>query len=190
MRAQRPTNLSPAIHGIAEELPLDDRSVDASMAMITVHQWKNFEKGLNEMRRVTRNQIIILTFDGDALDRFWLADYAPQMIAFERRRFPKIDRICQLLGGKTEVQTIPIPIDCVDGFNEAFYARPEQFLDPTVRRSQSAWSFVDEKVQEQFVKNLRNDLDSGAWDQRCGKWRTLPSFEGSLRLIVSHPEGR
>jgi len=190
MRAQRPQHLTPAIRGIAEELPLDERSVDASMALITVHQWKNCEKGLNEMRRVTRGQIIILTFDGDALDRFWLADYAPQMIAVESRRFPKIDKICKILGGNTEVQTIPIPIDCIDGFNEAFYARPEQFLDPAVRRSQSAWSFVDEKMQEKFVKTLRDDLESGAWDQRYGPWRTKPSYDGSLRLIVSHPEGR
>src|SRR6266545_1865771 len=30
MRAQRPPRLTPAIHGIAEALPLDDQSVDAS----------------------------------------------------------------------------------------------------------------------------------------------------------------
>jgi len=190
MRAQRPPHLSPAIQGIAEELPLDDQSVDASMALITVHQWKNYEKGLNEMRRVTRGPAIILTFDGDALDRFWLADYAPQMIAVESRRFPKIETICQILGGKTEVQTIPVPIDCTDGFNEAFYARPEQFLDPAVRRSQSAWSFVDVTVQEKFAETLRADLESGAWEKRYGQWRTKPSYEGSLRLIVSHPEVR
>src|ERR1700722_20642195 len=33
MRAQRPPHLSPAIHGIAENLPFDDQSIDASMAM-------------------------------------------------------------------------------------------------------------------------------------------------------------
>lgn len=190
MRAQRPPHLSPAIHGIAEELSLDDRSVDASMALATVHQWRSLEKGLSEMRRVTRGPIIILHFDGDALNRYWLADYAPELIAVERGRYPKMDKICQMLGGRTEVQIIPIPIDCTDGFTEAFYARPEQFLDPAVRRSQSAWSFVDATVQEKFEKTLRSDLESGAWDKRYGQWRTKPSYDGSLRLIVSHPEGR
>jgi hypothetical protein len=190
MRAQRPPHLSPAIHGIAEELPLDDRSVDVSMALITVHQWKNYEKGLNEMCRVTRGQILVLTFDGDDLDRFWLTDYAPELIAVERGRYPKIDKICQMLGGKTEVRIIPIPIDCTDGFTEAFYARPEQFLDTAVRRSQSAWSFVNAEVQEKFAETLRADLESGAWENRYGQWRTKPSYDGSLRLIVSHPEGR
>src|ERR1700722_860393 len=37
MRAQRPAHLAPALRGSAENIPLDDRSVDASMAMVTVH---------------------------------------------------------------------------------------------------------------------------------------------------------
>ena len=186
MRAQRPAHRVPAIHGIAEELPLDDQSVDASMAMVTVHQWADAHKGFSELRRVTRGAIVVLTFDRNALDRYWLVDYAPELIAAEYRRYPPIDMIRAELGGTTEVHTIPIPIDCVDGFTEAFYGRPERFLDPAIRRSQSAWGFVDTTVQERFVQTLGADLQSGAWDERYGAWRQLPAFEGSLRLIVRH----
>jgi ubiquinone/menaquinone biosynthesis C-methylase UbiE len=77
MRAQRPKHLAPAVHGIAERLPLDDQSVDASMALVTVHQWQNLDEGLRELTRVTRGPIVVLTFDGDALDLYWLTDYAP-----------------------------------------------------------------------------------------------------------------
>ena len=185
MRAQRPKNVVPAIHGVAEQLPLDDQSVDASMALVTVHQWRDLDKGLLELRRVTRGPIIVLTFDGDALDRFWLAAYAPELVAVERRRYPPIVRILKGLGGSTDVQTIPIPIDCIDGFSEAYYARPEAFLDPTVRRSQSAWSFLKEEEQSRIVSALSHDLQTGAWNQKFGEWRSKPSFEGSLRLIVS-----
>lgn len=190
MRAQRPKHLVPAIHGVAENLPLDDQSVDASMALVTVHQWPDLQKGLAELRRVTRSNIVILTFDGDALDRFWLADYAPELMAAERRRYPAIELLCKTLGGKTSVQTVPIPIDCMDGFTEAFYALPERFLDAAVRRSQSAWGFVEEKVVERFVTKLGKDLQTGEWDEHYGQWRKLPFFEGSLRLIISHSEGR
>jgi hypothetical protein len=131
--------------------------------------------------------MVVLTLDVDVLDRFWLADYAPELMAADRQRFPAIDLICELLGGKTEVQIVPVPIDCIDGFIEAFYARPERFLDPAVRRSQSGWAFVDEKARERFVKTLSEDLQSGAWDKKYGKWRQQPFFEGSLRLIVSRP---
>ncbi|MDR3514028.1 MAG: hypothetical protein P4L73_20525, partial [Caulobacteraceae bacterium] len=128
--------------------------------------------------------IVILTFDGDALDRFWLADYAPELMAVERGRYPPIDALVVGLGGRSEVESIAIPIDCVDGFTEAFYARPERLLEAEVRRAQSAWGFVDPGVEVRFARTLAADLASGAWDARYGAWRTAPTFEGSLRLVV------
>ena len=187
LRAQRPKHLAPAIDGIAEELPLDDQSVDASMALLTAHQWRDLKKGLAELRRVTRGPIIVLTFDGEALDRYWLAEYASELMAVERRRYPAIHEITKGLGGATEVQIVPIPRDCVDGFTEGYYARPEAFLDSAVRRSQSAWSFVREDDQWRIVTALGDDLKAGSWDRKYGQWRTKPFFEGSLRLIVRHP---
>lgn len=184
MRAQRPPHAVPAIDATAEALPFDDRVFDAAMATVTIHQWRDLGRGLAELRRVTRGPVVIVTFDGDALDRFWLADYVPELIAVERSRYPAIDAVCALLGGESEVSTIPVAIDCVDGFGEAFYARPEAFLDPAVRRSQSAWSFVADDVVDRVVAELGRDLASGVWDSRYGAWRRRPTFDGSLRLIV------
>lgn len=187
MRAQRPSHLAPAIDATAEAIPLSDKSVDASMATVTVHQWSDLTQGLREMRRVTRGPVVILAFDPDRLDRFWLYHYAPELLAVARRRDPSIERVCQALGGRTEVRYIAIPIDCTDGFIEAFYARPERFLDASVRRSQSMWSFVEPEVHERFVETLSADLASGEWDKRFGKWRRYPQFDGSLCLIVNTP---
>jgi hypothetical protein len=107
---------------------------------VTIHQWTDVDRGLAELRRVSRGPVVILTFDGDALDSLWLAEYAPELIAAERRRYPAIEHIRQMLDGHSTVQAVPIPIDCVDGFTEAYYARPELFLEPSVRQSQSAWA--------------------------------------------------
>jgi hypothetical protein len=188
MRSQRPPHLAPAIHGVAESLPLDDQSVDAAMAMVTVHQWADLKKGLSELRRVTRGPVVVLTFEGEALDRFWLADYAPELIAAERRRYPAMAAICDGLGGVATVRAVPIPIDCVDGFTEAYYARPERFLDPAVRAAQSAWGFITKEEQARTVAKLADELASGAWDKKYSQWLRMPSFEGSLRLIVSRPK--
>ncbi|WP_395703915.1 hypothetical protein [Aquabacterium sp.] len=111
--------------------------------------------------------------------------YARQVIAVERRRYPPIERLAAGLGGTVTVTEVPIPIDCVDGFGEAFYARPEALLDPAVRRSQSAWSFVPDGVQARTVQQLQAALASGEWDRRFGDWRRRPSFNGSLRLLAS-----
>jgi hypothetical protein len=190
MRSQRAPDAPPVLDATAENLPFPDGSFDAGMAMVTVHQWGTPEVGLRELRRVSRGPVVVLTFDGDALENFWLAGYVPELIAVERRRYPPIARITDALGGISTVAAVPVPIDCTDGFTEAFYARPERFLDPAVRRSQSAWGFVPSDAEQRAVERLRSDLESGEWDRLHGHLRQQPEFYGSLRVIVAtpHPE--
>ncbi len=185
MRSQRSANLPPAIHGFAEALPLDDKSLDASMAILTIHQWSNLKQGINELKRVTKGNVVIMTFDSQELDKFWLSNYVPELIDAERKRFCTIASIFQVLGERTDVSTVPIPIDCTDGFTEAFYARPEAFLNPDVRKAQSAWAFVDSGAEQRAIQTLTKDLESGEWDRRFGHFRSMPTFDGALRLITS-----
>jgi SAM-dependent methyltransferase len=187
MRSQRPPHLAAAIDAVAEDLPFADDSFDAAMAMVTIHQWTDTDKGLREMRRVSRGPVVILTADGAALGEFWLAHYAPELFAVEQRRFPTVEHICAVLGGTSTAASIPIPIDCVDGLGEAYYARPESFLEPAVRQSQSGWGFMDAPSIERAVSHLRADLESGEWDRRFGAFRTQPEYDGSLRLITAVP---
>ena len=148
------------------------------------HHCADLKKGLNELKRVTQNQIIILTFDPDALHGFWNAEYFPELIEIEKKRYPKISKIVKLLGGNVKVKSIPIPFDCKDGFQEAFFGRPEMFLKKEVRDSQSAWSFLSKDLEKNYVKKLSDDLKSGEWDKKFGKYRTKKSFTCALRLIV------
>jgi SAM-dependent methyltransferase len=49
MAAQRPRHLAPALRGDAAHLPLRDRSVDAVLAVLTVHHWApDAEAGVRE----------------------------------------------------------------------------------------------------------------------------------------------
>ncbi len=187
MRAQRPAQLSRAIDATAEALPFADKSFDAAMATFTVHQWKDLAAGLREMRRVTRGPILVLSCDPNALDVFWLARYAPEPIAVEAKRYPPIEAITTGLGGTARIVPVPIPLECIDGFGEAYYGRPERLLDPGARLANSAWSFVPAEIGERFVRELSADLESGEWDRQYGQLRTQPFFEGSLRLIVGEP---
>ncbi len=190
MRAQRPRDAAPAIAAIAEDLPLDDGTFDASMATVTIHQWRDASKGLHELLRVSRGAIVILTFEGKALERYWLFDYAPELIAAESRRYASLvtlRSILELNNRQVTISNVPVPIDCTDGIIEAYYARPERLLDPAVRRAQSSWAFVSDEVQARSMRHLADDLDSGAWDERYGTLRGQLSYNGALRLIVSKP---
>lgn len=193
MRAQRPAHLTKALDARAESLPLADQSVDASMGIITVHQWQDLHQGLRELLRVTRGPIVLMVFEPEAARTFWLGDYCPELAAVEGRRDPPMSVLREALGvsgRQVQVRPVPVPIDCSDGFSEAYYARPERFLDPAVMRSQSSWAFVAETVRERVCRELRADLESGAWDRKYGHYRTMPTFIGALRLVVSTPPER
>jgi SAM-dependent methyltransferase len=185
MRAQRPAGLAAAIDATAEDLPFPDNSFDAAMTTFSVHQWNDLRAGLREVRRVTRGPLVILTCDPGLLQRFWLNEYAPEVIDTEARRYPATEALADGLGGPVTTAMVPIPLDCTDGFNEAYYGRPEALLDPAARLSCSAWSFVGAAVHDRFTRDLSRDLADGTWDRRHGHLRTQPAFEGSLILVTS-----
>ena len=184
MRAQRPADAAPAISAHAEALPLDDDAVDAAMACATIHHWVSPDAGLAELRRVSRGPVVVFTFELDELPP-WQLDFLAEGVAIERPRFPAIDDVVGALGGRTRVERIPTPGDCVDGFFEAFWRRPEALLDPSVRGAQSMWAMLDPGVEERIVARLSAALESGAWDAEHGHLRKQESYDGALRLVVS-----
>ena len=187
MRRQRPRHQAPALIGTADAIPFDDGAFDAAMAVLTVHHWKNRAACLAEIRRVTRGPVVIMTFDPDAPTDFWMADYAPELVVVERQRYGALRSVTTPLGGNVEVLPVDVPQDCTDGFQVAFYARPEAFLDRRVRQSQSAWSFLPPGVEARVVESIAADLASGRWDARYGHLRTVPRIRCQLRLIVATP---
>jgi hypothetical protein len=151
---------------------------------VTIHHWELPATGLAELRRVARGPVVVFTFELDALPA-WQLHYLREGVAKERPRFPAIDDVTVALGGRTRVERIPTPGDCVDGFFEAFWRRPEALLDPEVRGSQSVWALLEPTVEQQIVERLADALASGAWDAEHGHLREQDSFEGALRLVIS-----
>jgi ubiquinone/menaquinone biosynthesis C-methylase UbiE len=186
MRAQRPSGAAPAIDARAEDLPFDDGSFDAAMACVTIHHWQPPEAGLAEMRRVARGPVVVFTFELASLPE-WQVDYLAAGLEIERPRFQSIESVAAVLGGQVRVERIPTPADCTDGFFEAYWNRPEQLLDPSVRASQSMWALLSPAVEEKIVTRLEADLRSGAWDAAHGHLRQLDEYDGALRLVVSTP---
>lgn len=187
MRARRPGHLPLAIDAFAENLPFPDRSFDATMGTFTVHQWSDLARGLAEVRRVTRGPVVFLTCDPTLLSTYWLHEYAPEVIAVEASRYPPIPTLAAGLGGDITITPVSIPLDCTDGFNDAYYGRPEMLLDRAARLACSAWSFVEASVVARFEAELARDLANGRWDAKYGHLRRKESFVGALALVVSVP---
>jgi SAM-dependent methyltransferase len=184
MRAQRPAGAAPAIAARAEALPFDDGAFDAAMACVTIHHWERLEVGLAELRRVSRGPVVVFTFELECLPS-WQLEYLREGVAKEKPRFPALEDVAGALGGHTRVQRIPTPGDCVDGFFEAFWRRPEALLDPAVRGAQSVWALLEADVEQRIVDRLATALECGEWDAEHGHLREQESLEGALRLVIS-----
>ncbi len=189
MIAQRDPGLPPAIPTGAYPLPLEDRSVDAAMAILTIHHWdRDQERGVRELRRVARGPVVILTFDPQVSARMWLmADYLPEVAELDRRIFPTPQTLARWLDAEVDVREVPIPRDTPDWTLGSFWAHPERVLDAQARSSTSGFARMPPGVVNRVVEAVRRDLQDGAWDARHGHLRELEEYDAGLRLLVSNP---
>lgn len=187
MLRQRPRGSAPAVQARAEFLPFADKSFDAALAVNTVHHWQSVRAGLRELRRVSRNRIVILLrnpVEGAAL---WLTEeYFPSLLS-DQRMARIVDEIEDELGPVSRVP-VPLAAQCVDGLFSGYWARPEMYLDSEVRRNISNFALADEALVTSGVELLRADLDSGAWDRKHGYLRSLPEIDIGHRLLIARLE--
>ena len=185
MRAQRPAGAPPCVAADAESLPFEDQSFDAAIAFATVHHWPDPIAGLREMRRVARRVVVFTHDSAEAswLRRFWLTrDYLPEVGDFLVGR-PSLTELAGAIDAR--VEPVLIPWDCADGFFEAYWRRPEAYLDDQVRRGMSVWTRVGPEVERRAVRSLGDDLASGRWAERNRDLIALDAAELGLRLLVS-----
>ena len=122
MIAQRPRDAAPVVRAVAEALPFPDGAFDAAMGVLTMHHWADRDRGLAEMRRVARRVVLFLC-DPQRRPRWWLGEYFPGDRPAGGRRETRLTEVARVLG-PLEVIPVPIPGDCADGFNGAYWRRP------------------------------------------------------------------
>jgi SAM-dependent methyltransferase len=190
MIAQRDPQLPPAIRAGAYPLPLEDQSVDAAMAILTIHHWdEDQERGVREMRRVARGPVVILTFDPAVSARMWLmADYLPEVAELDRRILPAPETLALWLDSDVSIREVPISRDTPDWSLGSFWAHPERVLDARARNSTSGFARMSPEVVDRVVKAVERDLQDGTWDARHGHLRELHEYDAGLRLLVANPE--
>lgn len=158
---QRLADSAPAVRAVAEALPLADRSVDAALAVLTVHHWADAAAGAAEMRRVARRRVVFFTTRPEIVYTFWLlAEYLPTVAAADAEQSVSL---ATLAGPGARITPVPVPHDCTDGFGAAYWRRPEAYLDPQVRAGISVLARASED-------DLRPGLDRLADDLRTGRW--------------------
>ena len=185
MIAQRPPEAAPCVRAIGEALPFADDSFDAVLGVLTVHHWERLDEGLRELRRVARKRVVLLTWDPECDEQFWLTrDYLPEALAVDRARFPKLTVLEKFLG-PLAVSRLLIPADCTDGFRGSYWKRPSAYLDPEIQRSISSFAMLDPRVVAKFSQALARDLTSGLWSTRNADLATCDEFDMGYRIVTS-----
>ncbi len=180
MRAQRPPGSPPCVEGVAERLPLADGSVDAALAIYTDFHWSDPDRGLQELRRVCRDRVVVLTVDREAAERYWLTrDY----LRGGNEMFRDLAAVTSQLPG-AEVTVLPVPHDCSDGFVQAFWRRPAELLDAGVRATMMLFHRLDPEIVRRGLTRLDADLNSGEWLARNHELCGLESLDLGHRLVV------
>lgn len=180
MIEERGRAAAPAVQASAGDLPFEDQSFDASMAVLTIHHRPDKAAGLHETRRATRGRIVLLTFDPAHRPR--PTDRLPELAALDERRTPAMaDRERWL--GPAQVTPVPVPHDRTDGFLYAYWRRPRAYLDPYIRSGSSAFWAVG--GAEAGSQNLRRDLETGAWERCYGDLLALDEYDAGYRLVVA-----
>jgi SAM-dependent methyltransferase len=184
MIEQRPAGAAPAVQASAEDLPFEDDSFDAAMALVTVHHWPDAVAGVTEMVRVAR-RVAVLSFDPAPMEGLWLCDYFPRAWEIHRDSMPPVADLLAAMGPDATVEAVPIPSLCTDRFFCALWDRPELHLDPEVRRASSVWHAMTPEQIDSGLAALRADLASGAWDERYGRLREAVELDVGMRLLSS-----
>ncbi|EOD64080.1 class I SAM-dependent methyltransferase [Amycolatopsis vancoresmycina] len=186
MIRQRAPGAAPVVRAVAEALPFAPSVFEAALAVLTVHHWGDWRRGLGELRRVSRRQVV-LAYDTALHNDFWFVrEYVPEVAELERSR-PSAPEIAEFLGASA-VHVLPVPWDFTDGVFPAYWRRPAAYLDPAVRRSCSALAQTPAAAVDRGIARLRADLESGRWHDEHAGLLELPEWDAGFRLIVANAD--
>jgi SAM-dependent methyltransferase len=182
MIRQRRPGSAPVVQASATELPFRDDGFAAALAILTVHHWPDRARGLDEMARVARRRIVVVTWD-PSTSGFWLTDdYFPEIFEIDRPLFPSIEDFRKALG-RVEVHPFPIPHDCADGFLGAYWRRPHAYLDAGVRSAISTFAKLHDMGRG--LDRLRRDLEDGSWARRYGDLLDQSEIDLGYRIVIA-----
>jgi SAM-dependent methyltransferase len=182
MIRQRRANAAPVLRASAMNLPFRDDAFEAATALLTVHHWPEPLKGLREMMRVAR-RCVVFSWEPSTEVSWLTRDYFPEIRAYDRTAFPLVAQFYGRAFARFEIVTVPVPHDCLDGFLEVYWRRPEAYFDPKARGAISSFSRVTDVAAG--LRKLHRDLSDGTWARRNGHLMELDELDLGYRLIVA-----
>lgn len=178
------------IDGDAKHLPLSNQSADAAIIMLAFHHFQNERQALCEVHRVTGGgPMVLFTYDPAMISRFWLTKYFPSFVKDVESTFLPIsqltDEIETITGNVVRVIPFPLPQDLSDSFAAVGWARPELYLDSTIRNGISSFAKGNAAEIDYGLMCLREELETGKWEQEYGYLRQQQEYDVGYRFVYT-----
>lgn len=184
MLEQRAPGAAPAARGLAAALPVVPGWADVVMAILTVHHWSDWERGLAELCRVAPRRIVF-AIDFEVHSQFWLLqEYLPEVLAHTLACAPDSGEVAGAIGATTSIE-MPVYRDLLDGVLGAYWCRPERYLDHMVRANNSGIALAHPETTAAGIARLEADLASGVWHERHADLLDQESIDLGYRLLVA-----
>ncbi|HEY9161568.1 MAG TPA: class I SAM-dependent methyltransferase [Desulfomonilia bacterium] len=178
------------IKGAAENIPLEDASVDAVVSIMASHHFTSLSEALAEMNRICPDgPILWFTFDPREADNPWIADYFPKIWADAMRIFPSLNELKDLFSKATHktvrIHSFKLPPDLDDKFLAACWRKPSAYLNEDARQAMSGFAVADPVQVGHGIEKLKNDLIDGTWTQKYGYVLNFEEIDWGYRFIIA-----
>ncbi len=155
------------LKGTAENIPLENKSVNGVIASLTTHHWTDLKVAFKELYRVMQPQsrLVIFTSTPQQMDGYWLNHYFPKMLEVSKVQMPNLGDVIQLLHETkftTTTEKYNVRDDLQDLFLYAGKNRPRLYLNPMVRKGISSFSaLANQDEVRSGLTTLEEDISTG-----------------------------
>ncbi len=113
-----------------------------------------------------------------------LLPFSNQSFDAAMERSVPFETYAKALEGPVEIIPVPIPAECADGFDGAYWRRPADVLEPTVWQNMSTLRLIPDEERTKGLHRLALELGNGAWKQKYGHLLSLSERDMGYRLVV------
>jgi len=179
------------VEGIAEKLPVDDRSVDGVICTLATHHFTNLELSFREMARVIKphGKIVIFTADPrTVLESCWIAEYFREIVERSCNAQPEKGTLKQMFetntGRTAAIHSFPLPHDLKDKFFFSGWRTPELYLNDEYRSGISSLAAAPKELLEENLKKLADDLRTTDWHDKYGEIKSHAEYDCGYFFLV------
>lgn len=160
------------LQGTAEQIPLNNETIDGIIATLTIHHWTNLEISFQEIKRVLNEigRVVLFTSTPEQMKGYWLNHYFPRMLEISIEQMPSLETIHHIATtvGFTSITTENYFVrdDLQDSFLYVGKDKPDIYLSEEFRQGISSFTlFSNESELKNGLLNLSADIRSGKFKE-------------------------